>query len=190
MARHIVAQFGGKGLVELFAAMPPFEMIKYLLVRAVGGGSPPFGAGNPANRGRRKVLFIDVSKAHLYAPTEEDANAYVALPPECAKEGVCGRLNFWLYGMRPASKGWESEYRRRLVSLGFTAGRSSPCCFHRESDGTSCVVHGDDFTFEGEADALSELPEALRSFWVTKVRGLLGPDKNDDKEISILNRVV
>ena len=38
VARHVVAQFGGKGLVELFAAMPPFEMIKYLSVRAVGGG--------------------------------------------------------------------------------------------------------------------------------------------------------
>ena len=129
-------------------------------------------------------------KAHLYAPTEEDANAYVALPPECFKDGMCGRLNFWLYGMRPASKGWESEYRRRLVSLGFTAGRASPCCFHRDSDGVSCVVHGDDFTFEGEADALLGIPEALRNFWLIKVRGILGPDKTDDKEISILNRVV
>ena len=105
VARHFVAQFGGKGLVELFAAMPPFEMIKYLLVRAIGGGSPPFGAGNPSRQGKRKILFFDVSKAHLYAPIEEDANVYVALPPECTKDGICGRLNFCFYGMRPASKG-------------------------------------------------------------------------------------
>ena len=75
-----MAQFGGKGFVEPVAAMPPSEMIKYLLVRAVGGGSPPLGAGSPSKTENRKVLFIDVSKAHLYAPTEEDAHAYVTPP--------------------------------------------------------------------------------------------------------------
>ena len=52
IARHIVAQFGGKGLVELFAAMPPCEMIKYLLVRAVGGGSTAARGGEPGKRGK------------------------------------------------------------------------------------------------------------------------------------------
>lgn len=32
--------------------------------------------------------------------------------------------------------------------------------------------------------------EALRVHWLVKVRGVLGPDLADDKEISILNRVV
>ena len=35
VAKHLVAKYGGKGLRELFAAMPPFEMVKLLLVRAV-----------------------------------------------------------------------------------------------------------------------------------------------------------
>ena len=52
------------------------------------------------------------------------------------------------------------------------------------------VVHGDDFTFEGLADALAGIPDELRTFWLMKVRGLLGPDSTDDKEVSILNRVV
>ena len=51
-------------------------------------------------------------------------------------------------------------------------------------------MHGDDFTFEGPADALSRIPDELREFWLIKVRGLLGPDSTDDKEVSILNRVV
>ena len=43
-----------------FVAMPPFEMVKALLVRSV------------QRRGRTKkigkLMFIDASKAHLYAP--------------------------------------------------------------------------------------------------------------------------
>lgn len=36
VARHIAARYGGKDVLhELFAAMPPFEMIKFLLLRAV-----------------------------------------------------------------------------------------------------------------------------------------------------------
>lgn len=88
-----------------------------------------------------------MSKAHLYAPFREDDHAFVDLPPECAKEGMCGVLNFWLYGMRPASKGSEDECRTRSESLGFKAGAASPYCFFREADGVSCVVHGGDFTF-------------------------------------------
>ena len=42
----------------------------------------------------RKLMFIDVSKAHLYAPVGEGIKNYVALPPECEKPGVCGVLNF------------------------------------------------------------------------------------------------
>ena len=99
----------------------------------------------------RKVMFIDASKAHLCALINADVNAYVDLPPECRKAGVCGRLNYWLYGMRPASKGWETEYTKRLRHLGFVPGKPSPCCFHRKADDVSAVVHGDDFVFEGPA---------------------------------------
>ena len=35
VAKHLVAKYGGKGLHELFAAVPPFEMVKLLLVKAV-----------------------------------------------------------------------------------------------------------------------------------------------------------
>lgn len=61
--------------------MPPFELVKALLVKAV----------QRRNRRRdvRKLMFIDVSKAHLYAPVGEEVDAYVDLPPECGMAGVC-----------------------------------------------------------------------------------------------------
>ena len=77
-------------------------------------------------RSVRKVLFIDVSKAHLYAPVGEGIKNYVELPPECGKPGVCGLLNFWLYGMRLASHGWQEEYTKQLLAMGFKPGEASP----------------------------------------------------------------
>ena len=65
-----------------------------------------------------RILYA-LLKEHLYALMNADVNAYVDLPPECLKKGVCGRLNYWLYGMRPASKGWEIEYTKRLKTIGF-----------------------------------------------------------------------
>ena len=133
VAKHLAAKYGGKDMEALFVAMPPFEMVKALLARSV------------QRRGRvkkvRKIMFIDVPKAHLYAPVDPGTTAYVDLPPECSKPGVCGKLQYWLYGMRPASHGWQEEYTRRLVSMGFIAGEASPCCFYREADDVACVVH-------------------------------------------------
>ena len=59
-----------------------------------------------------------------------------------------------------------------------------------QEDDVACVVHGDDFTFEGPWRSLQKLPDELRQFWLIKVRGVLRPDPSDDKEVSILNRVM
>ena len=99
VAKHLAAKYGGKDMGDLFAAMPPFELVKALLVDA--------SQRRDRKKSIRKVMFIDVSKAHLYAPVGPEDNAYVALPPECGSPEVCGLLGFWLYGMRPASHGWQ-----------------------------------------------------------------------------------
>ena len=98
-------------------------------------------------------------------------SAYVDLPPECSKPGTCGLLQYWLYGMRPASHGWEAEYTRQLEAIGFVAGAAFPSCFYRASDDVACVVHGDDFTFEGESSSLQEIAKALVKVWLVKIRG-------------------
>ena len=112
---------------DLFAAMPPFELVKALLVKAA--------QRQDRKRTMRKVMFVDVSKAHLCASVGPEDKAYVTLPAECGKPGVCGLLGFWLYGMHPASCGWQEEYTRQLKKIGFEAGVASPCCFERKSNG-------------------------------------------------------
>ena len=71
-------------MVKLFVAMPPFDMIRYLLVRAASGRLPPLVAAVACRRPKRQVLFIDVSKEHLYAPAEVDANATDTNAATCA----------------------------------------------------------------------------------------------------------
>ena len=63
VAKHLAAKYGGKDAEDLFAAMPPFELIKSLLIKAVQRGN--------WKTMKRKVMFIDISKAHLYAPVDK-----------------------------------------------------------------------------------------------------------------------
>lgn len=79
--KHIVAKYGGKGLRELFVAMPPFEMVKLLLVRAVcevrhvDGRVSKLAVVPSRTYDTRKVMFIDVSKGHLHALINVDIEA-------------------------------------------------------------------------------------------------------------------
>lgn len=93
VAKHLVAKYGGKGLHELFAAMPAFEMVRFLLVRALSHASVGLAPrkdsrASGTSASVRKLMFIDVSKAHLYARIDADVNAFVDLPPGCRKPGV------------------------------------------------------------------------------------------------------
>ena len=123
---------------EFFAATPPLEALRMLLS----------SCATHAPRGeRRKLLFIDVRKAHLHARSVRDI--YVALPPEISRPGYCAKLRRCLYGTRDAPKQWEALYTSVLGRLGFKQGVASASCFYNAERRLRCVVHGDDFTFEG-----------------------------------------
>ena len=74
--------------------------------------------------------------------------------------------------------------------MGFTAGAASPCCFHHAAWGVSVVVHGDDFTASRTATALDKYEAALQKSFQIKIRGRLGEEDKDQKEIRILIRIV
>ena len=100
------------------------------------------------DRTLRKLLFIDARKGHLNPKCEEDV--YVELPEEsgCPK-GMCGKLDFWLYGFRPAAAAWEQLYASKLEDVGFVRGLSCGVVFYHQGRDISLAVHGDDFTFCG-----------------------------------------
>ena len=63
-------------------------------------------------------------------------------------------------------------------------------CFYHEEKDIALTVHGDDFTVLGDDTGLDWFRAALQSKFLLKVRGRLGPEATDDKEIRILNRIV
>ena len=77
-----------------------------------------------------------------------------------------------------------------MEEKGFKRGDSCGVVFYHEDLDVAMVVHGDDFTIEGEDADLTWVQELMRSWFDIKVRGRLGPEPGDDKEISILGRVV
>ena len=163
----------------LFAGTPPLEIVKMLVLHA---------AGQCRNGRKRKLMFLDIGKAHLYAPIEGDE--YVDLPPERAQPGKCAKLLYTLYGMRTAARSWEKEYSRTLAAAGFRIGRASPCMsFHAERD-IRVVVHGDDFIVEGFEDDLRWVERLLAAKYIVKMRGIMGPDAADTKVIDVLNRIL
>ena len=58
---------------------------------------------NRAKRSKctQKLLFIDVRRAHFYAPSRRSVD--VTLPDEDAMPGHCERLNVSMYGTRDAA---------------------------------------------------------------------------------------
>eukprot|EP00973_Karenia_brevis_P002078 281481-Karenia_brevis.AAC.1 len=133
---------------------PPLEAKRMLMSRALARRSD----------GRsRKLMFVDVKKAHLNPVCEEDV--CLELPGECHRPlGYCGKLVCWMYGIRGAAAAWEKCYADKLSSVGFKRGVScGVVCYHKERD-VSLEVHGDDFTFCGlEED--SKLVRSLMESW-------------------------
>ena len=103
---------------------------------------------------------------------------------------IVGRLKKCIYGTRDAGAIWESSYGDALIEMGFAQGKASPCCFFHAGWNVSVVVHGDDFTTLGTSDAPDKYETGMGAAFEIKLRGRLGPDKTDLKEVLILNRVV
>jgi hypothetical protein len=176
---------GEKDREDLFASMPPLEAKKAVFRMAATKMKKPAVRG----RGRMKLLFIDVRKAHLNGVCDKEV--YVELPEEAgAPEGKCGKLKRWLYGMRPAAQAWEKDYSDRLQEVGLARGLYSPVVFFDKTKELRLVVHGDDFTFLGYEKDLDDIEEKMGSWYDIKVRGRLGDGPEDVKKIDILNRSI
>ena len=133
-------------------------------------------------------MFLDVSKAHLYAPMLDEE--FVQLPPERCTEGKCARLIYTLYGMRKDASKWEKEYRNTSEVVGFCPRRATVVAFYHAEREVRIVVHGDDFVVEGKQSDLEWVRDVLAAKCILKVRSILGPDPGDQKSIVILGRVV
>ena len=113
------------------------------------------------------------------------------LPEEVgAKPDQIGKLEYWLYGFRPAAAAWENDYAEKLQGVKFERGLATPVAFYNKERDISLVVHGDDFTFVGEGPSLDWIEACMKKWYEVKVRARLGPDMGDDKEATLLGRTI
>ena len=112
------------------------------------------------------------------------------MPEEDAKEGMCGKLKKSMYGTRDAAKNWENEYQRTMADLGFKAGKATTCAFHHKERDILAVIHGDDITVLASQGGVEWMKEQLMTRYNIKLSAVLGPERNDDKSVRILNRIV
>ena len=111
---------------SIFAAAPPLDSLKALLVKA------------PARLGRTgqelSIQISDVSRAHFYAPSVRDV--FIRLLDEddrSSNPNLVGKLNRTMYGTLDAAAQWAAHYAGILIQAGFRRGRASPCHFYHPS---------------------------------------------------------
>jgi len=192
-ARLVARQMRHQGVESIFAPTPPLEAIRTVLSLAatrLPGDGPH--SRDPNSKRRIQVSFLDISRAYFNAPIDKEHPTFVELPPEHPQHGTAvAQLNMHMYGTLRAADGWQEEYSCTLVEkLGFIQGMTSPCIFSLPSRGLVCAVHGDDFTTRGPKEELDWMTAELRKYYELTDNGRIGPGATDDKQATVLNRVV
>ncbi len=192
-ARLVARQTRHQGVESIFAPTPPLEAIRTVCSTAATQ-FPGESAlcRDPSSEERIQISFIDIARAYFNAATDPNHPTYVELPPEHPQHGKCvGLLLKHMYGTLRAADGWQEEYSCTLVQeLGFRQGLTSPCVFWHPERHLVCAVHGDDFTTRGSKRHLDWFETELRNKYELKTGERLGPGATDDKEATVLNRVV
>ena len=103
---------------------------------------------------------------------------------------MCGLLNKSMYGTRDAAQNWEDCYGEAMEKLEFRAGKALMCVVYHAQRDTRVVVHGDDFTALGSDEDVKWFVDELSKVFELKLKGIIGPGDNDQKQMRVLNRVI
>ena len=192
-SRLVAREIRRAGEDPIFAPTPPLESLRTIISMA----ATDFAGAKKRVRfatsdERTQISFIDISRAYFCASTDPNDPSYVELPAEDPDHQTqCGLLLKHMYGTRKAADGWHCEYAGQLVkTLGFEVGDASACVFYHKAKDLRCSVHGDDFTTVGEKRHLDWFRRELEKLYELKEAARLGPGDADDKETTVLNRVV
>ena len=93
---------------------------------------------------------------------------------------------------RDAAKNWTATYTKFVNDAGFKTGFGCLCNFAHVTRQVSLIVHGDDFhdfPASGSDDDLAWLEAEFKKRFECKVQ-ILGPSRNQQREVRILNKVV
>ena len=179
---------------SIFAPTPPLEALKTIMSLAATEIKGVVSHDRrPQSERRTQISIVDISRAYFNAKVDPEHPAFVELPNEDPdkSKGMCGQLDYHMYGTRPAGKGWHTEYSSYLVEhMGFSMGDASACVFRHLERGLWTSVYGDDFTTTGSKTDLDWFVEQLKQRYELTESARLGPGSQDDKEGRVLNRTL
>ena len=192
-SRLVAREIRQAGEDTIFAPTPPLESLRTVLSMAATDLAGDIKHDRRADSDdRTQIMVLDISRAYFNAKKDEGIDpTYVELPAEDPDraEGMCGLLRVHMYGTRAAADGWHSEYSHTLEAMGFLRGDASACVFRHADRRLIASVHGDDFSVCGPKRQLDWMRDEMRKKYELTEIGRLGPGKNDDKEVKILNRI-
>ncbi|CAK0896231.1 unnamed protein product [Prorocentrum cordatum] len=171
----------GDDIGAVFAVTPPLERLRLICSLAMSS-DPSEG---------RVLRFLGISRARPHC--EIKRTVCVKLPgkdPMSQEVGTCGLLRMALYGTRDAGQVFELATAETVIGAGCDQSAFSPCVYCHKDLQVSFFHHGDDFVLEGSRGGTESICEALKTKFIVKDRGVLGPAPTDAKEITRLNRVV
>ncbi|XP_040999437.1 uncharacterized mitochondrial protein AtMg00810-like [Juglans microcarpa x Juglans regia] len=123
------------------------------------------------------LVHLDVNNAFLYGDLDE--TIYMRLPPGYLKKGdtrVC-KLQKSLYGLKQASRQWNSKFIVALVELGFVQSKSDYSLFTKKTNDyfVALLVYVDDILLaSSDLSVVQNIKHSLSTFFKLKD---LGPIK-------------
>ena len=164
---------------DIFSATPPLEAVR-LLMSLVTTESKQAKS--------HKLLFIDMSRAHFHSPSRR--RVFVELPPERERSVWCGVLLKSMFGTRLAAANSVAIVMDVLTNIEFEVGKFNRClCKHAGKD-IRLSYHRDDFVILADENDLQWFAKELNEALIVRVRGVLGGDEGDLKDITLFNRIV
>ena len=130
-----------------------------------------------------------IRRAYFNAKATRDI--YVELPPEDPRyhdENACGTLVLSIYGTRDAASNWEDECTNKLLSWGFTRGKSSPCIFNHTKRDIQLIIHGDGFVAEGSGSAVRWLQQQMSAAYNIK-HNIMGDAPNSQPHRNLATKI-
>ena len=169
-------------IVSVYSATPPLEIFRLQCSLAM---SLPYHDGESMC-----LIFLDISRAHPHCKVLRQ-DIFVSAPPELGLgPNFCLHLKCCIYGLRDANQAFQFKVKETFEFEGFNQGRFSPCAYHHGSRPVSFGVRGDDYVGCGPRNHLLQFANALSKHLIVKIRGLMGPRKDDLKTIKLLARTI
>ncbi|CAK0861852.1 unnamed protein product, partial [Prorocentrum cordatum] len=165
----------GGDIGAVFAATPPLVCLRLICSMAMSS-DPSEG---------RVLCFLGISRAHPHC--EIKSTVCIKLPgedPMSQEIGTCGLLRMALYGARDAGQSFELTTAETVIGAGCDQSAFSPCVYCHRGLQVSFFHHGDDFALEGSRGGTESICESLKTKFIVKDGGVLGPAPTDAEEIT------